>query len=114
MIYEIKKIFSGFLAKLSVILLIVTLLALSIFAFSTFEAGDGTYRGKAGFEYEASLEEKYEGEIDANLINTFIDSVDLSGGKDKALVSMHSNFPSLSTTILNAYAHLQGGNAKAL
>lgn len=58
MIYEIKKIFSGALSKLSVILLIVTILAFSMFAFSTSESGDGTYRGKAGFNYEASLEEK--------------------------------------------------------
>lgn len=114
MIYEIKKIFSNLLAKLSVILLIVSILALSIFAFSTFEVGDGTYRGKAGFEYEASLAEKYEGEVDSNLINTFIDRVDLSGGKDKALVSIYKNFPSLSTTILDAYKPLIGGNAKAL
>lgn len=113
MICEIKKIFSGALSKLSVILLIVTILALSIFAFSTYESGDGTYRGKAGFEYEASLTEKYEGEIDSNLINTFIDSIDLDGGKDKALVSVYTKFPSLSTTILDAYQPLQGGNAKA-
>lgn len=114
MIYEIKKIFSNFLNKLSVILLIVTILALSIFAFSTFEASDGTYRGKAGFEYESSLEEKYEGEIDAKLINTFIDSIDLDGGKDKAIVSVYKNFPSLSTTILDAYEPLTGGNDKSL
>ena len=114
MICEIKKIFSGALSKLSVILLIVTILALSIFAFSTYEAGDGTYRGKAGFEYEASLTEKYKGEIDSNLINTFIDGVDLSGGRDKALVSMYTKFPSLSTTILNAYEPLIGGNSKSL
>lgn len=114
MIYEIKKIFSGALSKLSVILLIVTILALSIFAFSTSESGDGTYKGKAGFEYEASLTEKYKGEIDSNLINTFIDSVDLSGGRDKALVSVYTKFPSLSTTILNAYEPLIGGNSKSL
>ena len=114
MIYEIKKIFSGFLAKLSVILLIVLVFAFSIFAFSTSESGDGTYRGKAGFEYEASLTEKYKGEIDSNLINTFIDSVDLSGGRDKALVSVYTKFPSLSTTILNAYEPLIGGNSKSL
>lgn len=114
MIYEIKKIFSGFLAKLSVILLIVTILTFSIFAFSIFESVDGTHRGKAGFEYEASLEEKYEGEIDSNLIEAFIDSADLSGGNDKALVSVYTKFPSLSTTILNAYEPLIGGNAKSL
>lgn len=114
MIYEIKKIFSNFLAKLSVILLIVFIFAITIFSFSTFEAGEGTYRGKAGFEYEASLTEKYKGEIDSNLINTFIDSVDLSGGKDKALVSVYTKFPSLSTTILNAYEPLIGGNSKSL
>lgn len=114
MICEIKKIFSGALSKLSVILLIVTILALSIFAFSTYEAGVGTYRGKAGFEYEASLTEKYKGEIDSNLINTFIDGVDLSGGRDKALVSVYTKFPSLSTTILNAYEPLIGGNSKSL
>lgn len=114
MIYEIKKIFSGFLAKLSVILLIVFIFAITIFSFSTFETGDGTYRGKAGFEYEASLTEKYKGEIDSNLINTFIDSVDLSGGRDKAMVSVYTKFPSLSTTILNAYEPLIGGNSKSL
>lgn len=114
MIYELKKIFSGFLAKLSVILLIVLVFAFSVFAFSTYEAGDGTYKGKAGINYEASLEEKYEGEIDSHLIETFIDSSDLSGGKDKAVASMYKNFPSLSITILDAYSSLQGGNAKAL
>lgn len=114
MIYEIKKIFSGALSKLSVIFLIVTILAFSIFAFSTYESGDGTYKGKAGFNYEAGLEEKYEGEIDSNLINTFIDSVDLSGGRDKALVSVYTKFPSLSTTILNAYEPLIAGNSKSL
>lgn len=114
MIYELKKIFSGLLAKLSVILLIVFVFAISMFAFSTFESGDRTYRGKASFEYEASLEEKYEGEIDSNLINTFIDSVDLSGGRDKAVVSVYTKFPSLSTTILNAYKPLTGGSFKAL
>ena len=114
MIYEIKKIFSGALSKLSVILLIVTILAFSMFAFSTSESGDGTYKGKAGFEYEASLTEKYKGEIDSNLINTFIDSVDLSGGRDKALVSVYTKFPSLSKTILNAYEPLIGGNSKSL
>lgn len=114
MICEIKKIFSGLLAKLSVILLIVFIFAITIFSFSTFETGDGTYRGKAGFEYEASLTEKYKGEIDSNLINTFIDSVDLSGGRDKAMVSVYTKFPSLSTTILNAYEPLIGGNSKSL
>lgn len=114
MIYEIKKIFSGALSKLSVILLIVTILAFSMFAFSTSESGDGSHRGRAGFEYEAGLEEKYEGEIDSDLINTFIDSVDLSGGRDKALVSVYTKFPSLSTTILNAYEPLIGGNSKSL
>src|SRR5699024_8773538 len=105
---------SGFLAKLSVILLIVLVFAFSVFAFSTYEAGDGTYRGKAGFNYEASLEEKYEGEIDSNLINTFIESIDLDGVKDKSVASVYTKFPSLSTTILDAYKPLQGGNAKAL
>ncbi len=114
MTYEIKKIFSSFLSKLSVILLIVLVFAFSIFAFSTSESGDGTYRGKSGFNYEAGLEEKYEGEIDSHLIETFIDSSDLSGGKDKAVASVYTKFPSLSTTILDAYKPLQGGNAKAL
>lgn len=114
MIYELKKIFSGFLAKLSVILLIVLVFAFSIFAFSTSESGDGTYKGKAGFNYEAGLEEKYEGEIDSHLIETFIDSIDLDGGRDKALVSVYTKFPSLSTTILNAYEPLIGGNSKSL
>ena len=114
MTYEIKKIFSSFLSKLSVILLIVLVFAFSIFAFSTSESGDGTYRGKSGFNYEAGLEEKYEGEIDSNLINTFIESIDLDGGKDKAVVSVYTKFPSLSTTILNAYRPLTGGRAKTL
>lgn len=114
MIYELKKIFSGFLAKLSVILLIVLVFAFSVFAFSTYESGDGTYKGKAGFNYEASLEEKYEGEIDSHLIEAFIDSADLSGGKDKSVASVYTKFPSLSTTILDAYKPLlQGGNGKA-
>lgn len=114
MIYEIKKIFSGALSKLSVILLIVLVFAFSVFAFSTYEAGDGTYKGKAGFNYEASLEEKYEGEIDSHLIEAFIDSADLSGGKDKSVASVYTKFPSLSTTILDAYKPLQGGNVKTL
>ena len=114
MTYEIKKIFSSFLSKLSVILLIVLVFAFSIFAFSTSESGDGTYRGKSGFNYEAGLEEKYEGEIDSHLIETFIDSSDLSGGKDKSVASVYTKFPSLSTTILDAYKPLlQGGNGKA-
>lgn len=103
MIYELKKIFSTKLSKLSVLALIILTFAISIFAYEQHTTIDESYSGKASFEYGKSLEKDYEGPIDKDLIDTFVSTIDLSQTDEKAIVDLSRNFPTLTTTFKRAY-----------